>query len=249
MANKYFIEKFTDEIESIIRDRERSENHERMATRGDMIEESTADLFSRYFPNRCGFGKGCVQDFEGNQSREVDIVVFDRDSIPPICHGIKSREEKRIEGFFPVESLWYAIEIKKKLNNTELKKAVENMNSVAILKSNKIPARMLFAYDSDLDGCDIKKEFERYKRVDGNWNLNPAIHVFCIIGKGYIFAQNATRNMDGKKVLLWKYVESQKNYFEIACCISGMINTITGQTFGSYIFDEASIKILEEIEL
>jgi hypothetical protein len=249
MANKYFIEKFTDEIASIVRDRDRSGSHERMATRGDMIEETTADLFSRYFPNRCGFGKGCIQDFEGNQSREVDVIVFDRDSIPPICHGIKSREEKRVEGFFPIESLWYAIEVKKKLNNTELKKAVKNMNSVATLKSNKIPARMLFAYDSNLNGFDIKKEFERYKKIDINWNMNPSIHVFCIIGKGYIFAQFCKRISDNREILLWKYIEAQPNFFEVACCLSGMINTITGQTFGKYLFDESSIKILEEIEL
>jgi len=73
--------------------------------------------------------------------------------------------------------------------------------------------------------------------------------VICILGKGYLFVQNLVRNSDQKAVLLWKYVESQSNYFEAACCLGGMINTITGQVFGSYLFNEASIKVLEEIEL
>ena len=251
MANKIYVQKFTNEIKELLQEKDLSEVAVRMATRGDMLEEAAANLFSRYFPNRCGFGKGCIQYSFGNESKEVDIAIFDRDSIPPVCHGERTRDEKRVEGFFPVESLWYAIEVKKTLDNGELKKAIDNMESVRELKerSRRIPARMLFAYSSDLKNSDIKKEFERYTKADSNWNKNPAIHVMCIIGKGYVFTKYATRNKDKKKVLLWKYVEAQSNYFEVACCLGGMINTITGQVFGEYLFDESSIKILEEIEL
>ena len=250
MANQIYVQKFTNEIKTLIQEKDLSKKTDRMPTRGDMLEEAAADLFSRYFPNRCGFGKGCIQDSFGNQSKEVDIVVFDRDSIPPVCHGVKARDEKRVEGFFPVESLWYVIEVKKTLNNVELKKAVDNLLSVRELKSRKrLPARMLFTYDSDLKGSDIKKEFERYKKIDADWNRSPAIGVMCIIGKGYLFTQFATRRSDNKEVLLWKYIEAQSNYFEVACCLGGMINTITGQVFGEYLFDEANIQILEEIEL
>lgn len=250
MANPIFVQKFTDEIEALIREKKLSGMTDRIATKGDMMEEVTADLFIRYFPNRCAFGKGCIQDSFGNQSKEVDIVVFDRDSIPPICHGVKTRNEKRVEGFFPVESLWYAIEVKKTLNNVEFKKAIDNMSSVMALKTNgRAPARMLFAYDSDLKGSDVRKEFERYKKIDSYWNRNPAINVICIIGKGYMFTQFGIRKADNKNVLLWKYIEAQSNYFEVACCLGGMINTITGQVFGQYLFDESNIQILEEIEL
>ncbi|OGT09023.1 MAG: hypothetical protein A2X78_01890 [Gammaproteobacteria bacterium GWE2_37_16] len=216
------------------------------------MEEMTSDLFTRYFPNRCGFGKGQIQDSFGSESKEVDIIVFDRDSIPPVCHGIKNRNEKRVEGFFPVESLWYAIEVKKSLNNNELRDAVENMESVKNLRSHiKNPVRMLFAYSSNLIDSDmnIKKEFERYKKADSGWNKNPAIQVICIIGKGYLFVQFAKRNRDNKRVLLWKYIKDQTNYLEVACCLAGMINTITGQVFDPYLFDESTIQILEEIEL
>ena len=249
MANKNFIEKFTNEISSLIKERNRADNTKRIGTKGDMMEEVTADLLSRYFPSRCGFGKGQIQDSFGSESREVDIAIFDRDSIPPICHGIKSREEKRIEGFLPIESLWYAIEVKKTLDNVKLKDAIVNMKSVADLRSSKGPVRMLFAYDSDLKGSDIKKEFNRYKKLDKNWNKDPAIYVMCIMGKGYLYTQFGERKADNKKVLLWKYVKAQQDYFEVACCLSGMINTITGQPFSPYLFDESTIETLEEIEL
>lgn len=249
MANKIFIEKFTNEIASLVQENTRASNISRIGTKGDIMEEVTADLFSRYFPSRCGFGKGQIQDSLGNQSKEVDIIIFDKDSLPPICHGVKSTAEKRIEGFFPIESLWYAIEVKKTLNSSELKNAIVNMKSVSNLRSDKAPARMLFAHGSDMKGSDIKKEFNRYKKSDKNWDKNPAVHVICIIGKGYLFTQFGTRRIDNKKVLLWKYVEVQQNYFEVACCLSGMINTITGQFFDPYLFDEFTIKILEEIEL
>lgn len=250
MANKIFVEKFKAEIKALIQEKNRTDTASRISTKGDMMEEMTSDLFSRYFPNRCGFGKGQMQDSLGNQSKEVDIVVFDRDSIPPICHGVKIRDEKRVKGFFPIESLWYAVEVKKSLDNSELRKAIENMRSVRDLRSNgRIPARMLFAYGSDLKGSDIKKEFERYKKADSDWNKNPAIYVICIIGKGYLYTQFGKRRSDGKEVLLWKYVEAQSDYFEVACCLGGMINTITGQVFGAYLFDESSIKVLEEVEL
>jgi hypothetical protein len=250
MANNIFIKKFESEINILLREKGVAEESSRMATRGDMMEEVTADLFSRYFPSRCGFGKGQIQDSSGNCSKEVDVVVFDRDSIPPICHGTKSREEKRVEGFFPVESLWYAIEIKKTLNNTKVKEAVDNMKSVRDLVAQKrVPARLLFAYDSDLKDSSISDEFERYKKADIDWNKNPAVNVICIIGRGYMFCQKAVRNRDQKKVLLWKFIEAQDNYFEVACCVGGMVNTITGQAFGSYLFDESSIQTLEEVEI
>ena len=250
MANKIFIDKFKKEVESLISDRDFSEAIDRMATRGDIIEEAISSLFSKYFPNRCGFGKGIILDSFDNKSKEVDIVIFDKDNIPPICFGDKSKNKERVEGFFPIESCWYAIEIKKKLNNKELEKTIENLDSVKELKSlNRRPVRMLFACSSDLVGDDIKKEFERYKKMDKNWDTDPAVHVLCIIGKGYLFVQDVIRNKDGKKVLLWKYVKSQTGYFEAACCIGGMINTITGATFGRYLFNESDIPILEEIEL
>jgi len=203
MANQIYVQKFTNEIKTLIQEKDLSKTTGRMPTRGDMLEEAAADLFSRYFPNRCAFGKGCIQDSFGNQSKEVDIVVFDRDSIPPICHGVKTRDEKRVKGFFPVESLWYVIEVKKTLNNVELKKAIDNLLSVRELRSRmRIPARMLFAYDSDLKGSDVKKEFDRYKKIDNDWNRNPVVSVICIIGKGYLFTQSGIRKSDNKKVLL-----------------------------------------------
>jgi|GEM_PF-3175605 hypothetical protein len=250
MASKIFIDKFKKEMDSLVGNKDFSEKIIRMATRGDIIEETTSALFSKYFPNRCGFGKGVILDSLDNKSKEVDIVIFDKDNIPPICFGDKSKNKERVEGFFPIESCWYSIEIKKNLNSTELKNSIENMNSVKNLRSiNRMPTRMLLSYGSDLIGNDIKEEFERYKKNDKNWNNDPTICVLCVLGKGYLFAQHAIRDIDGKKVLLWKYIESQPNYFEAVCCIGGMINTITGQTFGSYLFDESNIPILEEIEL
>ena len=250
MSNPIYVQKFVDEIAALMQEKERCALIDRASTKGDMMEMATSDFFHKYFPNRCAFGKGCVQDSFGNQSKEVDVVIIDNDSIPPIFHGSRTRDDRRVEGFFPVESLWYAIEVKTCLNNTELKKAIDNMSSVSMLKAiRRGPSRMLFAYGSDLTGSDIRKEFDRYKQADSNWNRDPSIHVICIIGKGYLFTQNLRRKKDNKDVLVWQYVEAQKNYFEVACCIGGMINTITGQQFGTYLFDESSIKVLDEVEL
>jgi hypothetical protein len=58
-----------------------------------------------------------------------------------------------------------------------------------------------------------------------------------------------TRKTDQKKVLQWRCTKTPLDYFEAACCIAGMINTITGQTFGSYLFDEFGLQVMEEIEL
>jgi len=249
MSNKVFVEKFVNEIKSIIAEKKLAGKVNRRGTKGDIMEEATFNLFLRYFPNRCGFGKGEIHDSLGHKSKEVDIVIFDRDNIPPICLGIKNISEK-IKGFFPIESLWYAVEVKKTLNNIQLSEAIKNLRSVRELKSIKsTPPRMLFAYDSDLKGTDIQKEFNRYKKIDNDWNKNPMITVICIVGKGYLFSQIGIRNSDGKKVLFWKYVKAQKKYFEVAICLSGMINTITGQNFDPYLFEQSNIKILEEIEL
>jgi len=252
MSNKIFVKKFINEIDSLLKECDFSETTKRMGTRGDILEEKTAALFARYFPNRCGFGKGQIVDCKEGCSREVDVVIFDKDSLPPTAFGEKNKNNERIEGIFPVESCWYAIEIKKTLNNTELKKSIINMAEVNSLSSStvRIPAKMLFVYSSDLKNSDIKKEFERYKKLDKNWNKNPAINVICIIGVGYLFSQFTKRNEDNSSVLLWRFIRNQSKYYEAVCCIGGMINTISGQNFGNYLFDESNdIEILEEVNL
>jgi len=94
MANKIFVKKFENEINSLIQEKDFSEKTSRMGTRGDMIEEKTSALFSKYFPNRCGFGKGQILDSSDNSSREVDLVIFDKDSLPPVCLGDKEKTKK-----------------------------------------------------------------------------------------------------------------------------------------------------------
>jgi hypothetical protein len=70
---------------------------------------------------------GTIVDHYGNQSNEIDIILYDERITPPVLLTAS-------EGIVPCHSVLATIDVKVGLNKTELKKAVENARSVKLLK-------------------------------------------------------------------------------------------------------------------
>lgn len=146
--------------------------------RGYLRERLMADLFRPLLPTTLAVGTGVVVNAEDQQSTQCDIIVYDRSLVPAVIvaegHGI-----------FPVESVIYVIEVKSKLNATELKSAHDAATSLREQarkhSSNpRLPMSVVFAFGSDI----ASSESERYDKYRGPEQV-PALRAICIAGKEY----------------------------------------------------------------
>ncbi|WP_282118011.1 DUF6602 domain-containing protein [Maribacter aquivivus] len=150
--------------------------------KGTGREEYLAEFLEKYLPHQWGIGKGLVQDSLGDVSHESDLIIYDRNSLPPTLVG------KSIN-IFPIECVKYVFEVKSTLNATEIKTTIVKFDKLKSLhtEEDKSPIRVLFAFDSDLTK---KTDLERLIELDEDFDRNPAVQVLIVIGKGYWFRAN-----------------------------------------------------------
>jgi hypothetical protein len=86
--------------------------------RGRAREIFVADLLTPLLYPTMGVCTGVVVDSEGNQSRQTDVIVFDRRIVPPLLLEAS-------EGMIPAESVLFAIEVKSSLDRGEIRDVVE----------------------------------------------------------------------------------------------------------------------------
>lgn len=157
---------------------------------------------------------GKIIDSEGNQSRQVDLIIYRKKLIPPILISPEL-------GFFPVESVKYAIEVKSKVTSSNLKDCIENFKSIQNLKSypksmeHPLPVTVLFGFDSDINSSDLT-------RLSKNIYKNSPLTTVCILGKGYWLFDQKNQNFFGKDTR-----KSEKKFSEFCNFITGLMNTLS----------------------
>ncbi len=79
-----------------------------------------------FLPEKYTLGSGFVIDSRGGQSRQTDIILYDRLFNPELF---------RYEGvnFYPVEVVYAVIEVKTTLRSGEIKDAIEKIPSIKSL--------------------------------------------------------------------------------------------------------------------
>ena len=159
--------------------------------KGRLREILVRDVLKPLLPADLGVGTGVVVDYYGgHQSREQDIVLYDRAILPPVLFA-------EAVGLFPIESVLYTIEVKSTLSSAELRSTHESardLHAFAYLPgkydlagnrqhhSVEKARSVLIAFDSDL-GATRRTEVERYHEVRGN--DEPFLRALCVIGRGY----------------------------------------------------------------
>ena len=230
--------------------------------KGSIREFGLGNLILKYLPHEFDIGKGQIQDFNGMQSSETDIIIFHKGILPHILFSDDL-------GIYPIESCMYSLEVKTKSTANEIKTTIEKFNS--LLKLNPLspkninhpfhqlkirfkefhPQRTYFAYSSDLSN---KTEFERYKELDPQFDIMPAINIICVLGQGYwFFNKEVYKNNDNDELIRtkWLFCPSNDNY-ELIALIAGIINTLLQRknypSFGNYILDAGYFKIIHSNE-
>lgn len=99
---------------------------EHRPTKGNFREDIIKEFLRQYLPENFGICKGLVIDAEGNQSKQQDILIYDKATTPKFLVG-------EADTVLPIESILATIGVKSILNQTELQKALENIESTRSL--------------------------------------------------------------------------------------------------------------------
>ena len=209
-------------------------------TKERLRETIVENLLKPILPEQFKFGNGKIVDNRENESRDMDLLIYSKTFLPPLIYGEK-------DDIFPIESCFYAIEIKSKANKKEMEDSYQKAKSifnllipdlfkVRIGKINFPIVPGLFCFDTDLD-YDDKNDLDRYCEIDIEGRTNPSIRFICVVGKGYWNFNQAKKE--------WIFCPPTEDYGEILSAMSDISNTLianfnnrTVKNFGYYLIND-----------
>jgi hypothetical protein len=170
--------------------------------KGRSAEEIFREFLKIYFPKNLDVSTGFIIDSNGNQSKQMDVIISDAAKTPIFY-------EDSLIRILPVECVYAVIEVKSMLDSNSLKTGLENMLSVRKLEKKAFtkpppydnfsvsaygtiwPIRpshyFLFAFDSiDLTGlaATMKQKYDAE-----NLGISSRIDSTCVLHKGVICNQ------------------------------------------------------------
>ena len=81
--------------------------------KGQLRELFVSNVLSSFLTNQLGIGTGVIVNQRGDESNQMDIVIYDRSLLPPLIR------EKHL-GVYPAESVLATIEVKSRLDKASL---------------------------------------------------------------------------------------------------------------------------------
>jgi hypothetical protein len=204
MANKIFRDRLDANIQRCLMEFRNSAALEHPGLVGTVRQLFIDDLLTPLMPEGIRIGTGKITDSKGQLSAETDIVIYDRRSVPPLMYDPKL-------GVFPIESVYYAIEVKSKLTSREFESSIEKGMKLRTL-SGPQPHSALFAFNSDLTANTDSVRF-----VQGQQHIQAPlpINVFCVAGREYGFWDK-----------VWNLFPADKQQNEIVSMLVGIANTL-----------------------
>jgi hypothetical protein len=190
-----------------------------------------------FLPSFVGVGTGKIIDSEQGQSAECDVVIYDRDVVPPLLLGQR-------EALFPIESVLYSIEVKTTLNVAELRDATAKAKRVRELKNcppryperqgydtvlrihrdslRPAPVCCLFAFGTSIKG-KRKTDLQRYQEIVDNTDNEgiPYISSLCVVGHAHYFFGKKSESGDS-----WHTSHADSNSGEVLMFLAGLLDTI-----------------------
>lgn len=106
-------------VRSLIEKIESLSDLDHKLAKGELRELFVADILKQFLTSQFDIGSGIVINQKGEQSRQTDIIIYDRRILPPFI------KEQHL-GVFPAESVLATIEIKSDLRKSDLLKAEDS---------------------------------------------------------------------------------------------------------------------------
>ncbi|MCW2993984.1 MAG: hypothetical protein JWQ18_1479 [Conexibacter sp.] len=221
---------------------------------GQIREILAREMLRPVLPASVGVGTGKIVDHLGSESRQIDLIIFDRNVMAPLVYGSLGEV-----GLFPVEACYYAIEIKSKSTPAEVRKTILGARSICDLEYvpefciNGIPRERVVPVLLALDTTARTWETERDRWIADQHDVRypialtspngrvtrfdvPPLRVACVVGRGYGYF-----NMDGQ----WAWLPAEPDRREVLGLMAGIANSIPsfasgrlGLPFGHYFTGE-----------
>jgi len=188
--------------------------------RGALREMVVRQLLHPLLPPDVGIGTGVVISAAGQQSKQTDIILYDKNLIPPLLLAD--------QGLFPIESVLVSIEVKSILTQSELlvaHRAAELLNTFTILPglyteagepiqhTQISPPSALIAFGSDLTAST---ELERYQRL--LVGSQQELGVICVVSRQCV-VWNSTK---------WLVHPASEDHDELVAFLAVILNTLPG---------------------
>jgi hypothetical protein len=104
--NRSPIQQYTSEIiKGFIGEVEALRNLEHLELKGRLRELFTSRILSKFLTSQFGIGRGVIVNQSGEQSKEIDIIIYDNRILPPFI------EEQKI-GVYPAESVLAVMQVR-----------------------------------------------------------------------------------------------------------------------------------------
>ncbi|RDZ52858.1 hypothetical protein C5C07_13965 [Haloferax sp. Atlit-4N] len=120
--------------------------------KGEAREDALRELLEAYLPERCGVSTGFVIDVNGNQSQQMDVIIYDK-YYTPIFKIADSKQ------YFPCETVIAVGEVKSEVKSRELEDAIEKIASAKTLK--RFGAPMITGPGINLQGWELSRHDHR----------------------------------------------------------------------------------------
>jgi hypothetical protein len=170
--------------------------------KGGANEEAVRSFLRQYLPKTLDVTTGMLVDSQGNQSRQLDIILSDSAKTPIFYESGEIR-------VIPIECAYAVIEVKAFLDKSELEKTYQNMRSVKslvkkayfeekgmITHTHTLYGRewdhwpvhhFVFAYDSG----SIESVLNNLESLQASDEIHKRIDTICILERGVILNQGA----------------------------------------------------------
>ena len=174
---------------------------------GEAREFILKELLRKYLPAKLGIDKGIILSSDGQVSKQIDIVIYDKLNTP-LLYGAENLR------LFPVEGVYAIISIKSKLDSSGLRESVENIHSV-----KKLP----------------KKAFvEQRGNIINEVNLyGKELPYFPIIGLAFAYSATNPKNLKDELEQL-DDIENPESNLDTICILNEFL--ITNQKADGRIF-------------
>ncbi len=179
MANTIFQDRLSANIQKCLGEAANCARLNHAGMSGTVRQVLVQYLLEPLLPEGFRIGTGKVTDHNGSLSAETDVILYDRRSVPPVMYD-------ELLGVFPIECVYYTIEVKTRLTAGELDDAIKKGERLRSLVGPQ-PHSALFAFASDLAASrDSDRVIQRQKELV----VPLPVNVFCVAGKEYGFWQD-----------------------------------------------------------
>jgi hypothetical protein len=203
-------------VKAAIVQAEAADSYSHSGTKGSVRETLIRELFRPLLPADVGVGTGQIVSVNGQRSKQMDVVLYDKSLLPPVLHDYQI-------GVFPIESVLYTVEIKSTLTKNDLKQAHQaakdlfgfTYQTADSLTNVKPAVSSIFALRSDLSN-NGKKEAERYREIYTANAERPYLAAICVAGREY-----SMQVVDGK----WSGAPDDEEFDGVLGFLGGVINS------------------------